>query len=239
MDLVAIARKLRSDVSELRFGPPVTHVYNPLDYAWRPHAAYLHRWGRTPKEVLLLGMNPGPWGMAQTGVPFGEIATVRDWLQIREEVDRPASVHPKRPVLGFDCVRTEVSGQRFWGWIRRRFGHPDAFFDRFFVYNYCPLMFLEQTGRNRTPDRLLTTERESLVAACDRALRRAVQILEPRLVVGIGGFAAGRAEEALKGTRTAVGRILHPSPASPAANRGWDEAATRQLSALGIDLPGE
>jgi len=28
--------------------------------------------------------------------------------------------------------------------------------------------------------------------------------------------------------------VLHPSPASPAANRGWGEAATRQLVELGV-----
>ena len=34
------------------------------------------------KRVVFLGMNPGPFGMAQVGVPFGEVAAVRDWLRI-------------------------------------------------------------------------------------------------------------------------------------------------------------
>src|SRR5690606_1352475 len=106
----------------LRFRDPVEYVYNPLEYARRPHEAYLKRYGTGPKEVLLLGMNPGPFGMAQTGVPFGEVAHVREWLGIEDGVDRPAVEHPKRPVLGFDCKRAEVSGARLWGWARDRFG---------------------------------------------------------------------------------------------------------------------
>src|SRR5690606_6715112 len=127
-------------------------------------------YGRGPKEILLLGMNPGPFGMAQTGVPFGEIAAVRDWLGVRGVVGRPAIEHPKRPVQGFGCHRSEGSGKRLWGWAQDRFGEPERFFDRFFVVNYCPLVFLEVGGRNRTPDKLPVREREPLFEACDRAL---------------------------------------------------------------------
>jgi len=187
-------------------------------------------------------MNPGPWGMAQTGVPFGEIGLVRDWLGIVGAVGKPPEEHPKRPIEGFECSRSEVSGRRLWGWARERFGSPERFFERFFVWNYCPLVFMEESGRNRTPDKLPVTEREPLFAACDEALRRAVETLEPAWVVGIGKFAETRASEALaerleSGAGTCVGGILHPSPASPAANRGWAAQAERQLRSLGIDLP--
>ena len=80
--LLAAARRLRADTGRLRFAAPVTHVYNPLVYAWAPHEAYLRRFGGARKRVVFLGMNPGPFGMAQTGVPFGEIAAVRGWLRI-------------------------------------------------------------------------------------------------------------------------------------------------------------
>ena len=72
--LARISRALARDVQTLDFSGPVTHVYNPLEYARAPHEAYLERWGRGPKRVVLLGMNPGPFGMAQTGVPFGDVA---------------------------------------------------------------------------------------------------------------------------------------------------------------------
>src|ERR1700691_5071380 len=119
--LVKAARDLAAQADELQFADPVTHVYNPLVYAWKAHETYLRRFGATPKEIVFLGMNPGPFGMAQTGVPFGEISAVRDWMNIRTAIGRPAHEHPKRPVLGFDCARSEVSGQRLWGLFARRF----------------------------------------------------------------------------------------------------------------------
>lgn len=219
----------------LRFSSPVTHVYNPLDYAWSAHEEYLRRFGEGTKEVVLLGMNPGPWGMAQTGVPFGEVSAVKDWLGIDLPVDRPSSEHPKRPVEGTACSRSEVSGRRIWEWARERFVTPERFFQRFFIANYCPLMFLEASGRNRTPDRLPVGERTPLLESCDEALRLSVLELEPTWVIGVGRFAETSARRALDGMDLRVARILHPSPASPAANRGWQGQARRQLAALGIE----
>jgi single-strand selective monofunctional uracil DNA glycosylase len=237
LGLVAIARELGVASGQLSFSKPVTHVYNPLDYAWAAHEQYLERFGGAPKDVLLLGMNPGPWGMAQTGVPFGEVAAVRDWLGIEAEIGKPEHEHPKRPVKGLECTRSEVSGARIWGWARDTFGTPEKFFERFLIANYCPLSFMEDSGRNRTPDKLPTAEREPLLEACDRALRRTVEALEPRLVVGVGAFAEKQAERSLETTEVKIGRILHPSPASPAANRGWAQQATAQLRELGVDVP--
>jgi single-strand selective monofunctional uracil DNA glycosylase len=235
-DLIHVSRALSRAVSKLEFADPVTHVYNPLQYARRSHELYLNRFGGDPKEVVLVGMNPGPFGMAQTGVPFGDVAHVRDWLGIQARVDRPAQEHPKRPVLGFECNRSEVSGSRLWGWARDRFGTPECFFSRFFVVNYCPLLFIEQSGRNRTPDKLRAEEREALLPPCDEALRACIEILEPKLVVGIGVWAAKRAEGALDDGGIRMGTLLHPSPASPKANRGWARQAERELKSLGISV---
>lgn len=240
MDLCSITDDLRRQVSAMRFADPVSLVYNPLDYAWSNHQEYLCRFGQPPKRVVLVGMNPGPWGMAQTGVPFGEVNATRTLLGITGAVGHPPREHEKRPVLGLECPRSEVSGRRVWSWVQDRFGTAEAFFESFFVYNYCPLIFLEESGRNRTPDRLPTAEREPLFAACDLALRRVVQLLEPELVVGIGAFARTRAERALDGlagSTLRIGQILHPSPASPAANRGWADQATAGLEKLGVELP--
>jgi len=146
-------------------------------------------------------------------------------------------VHPKRPIEGFACRRSEVSGRRLWGWARDRYGTPDRFSKAFFVTNYCPLVFMEASGRNRTPDKLPEEEREPLFRLCDEALRRLVAWCGPRRIVGVGAFATGRASAALGGYDLAIGTILHPSPASPAANRGWAAQAERQLQALGIPIP--
>ena len=235
-ELVKISRALGRAMSKLEFGEPVTHVYNPLHYAKRPHEIYLDRFGASPKEVVFVGMNPGPFGMAQTGVPFGDVGFVRDWMGIEGPVGRPPDEHPKRPILGFACERSEVSGSRVWGWARDRFGTPELFFSRFFVTNYCPLLFMEETGRNRTPDKLSSAERAALLSACDEALRAVVEALDPDIVVGVGAWATKRARAALAEGGRPIGTVLHPSPASPKANRGWAPQAESDLRALGIKL---
>ena len=233
--LIEAARELGAVAGRLKFGAPVTFIYNPLEYAWAAHELYLRRFGGNRKRVVFLGMNPGPFGMAQTGVPFGEVAAVRDWLKIRAEIGKPAKEHPKRPVTGFDCPRAEVSGRRLWGLFAKRFGAAEDFFAEHFVTNYCPLVFCEESGRNFTPDKLPAAEQAKLFAACDEHLRRVVEILRPEWLVGVGGFAQERAEAVVEGTKVKAAVVLHPSPASPAANRGdWGQTATGQLVKLGV-----
>lgn len=216
------------------FTPPVSHVYNPLTYARAAHMRYCDTYGRPDKEVILLGMNPGPWGMVQTGIPFGDRQMVTDWLKICTVIRQPGQVHPKRPVQGFQCRRSEVSGHRLWGWARERFKTPQHFFQRFWVANYCPLAFMEAGGRNRTPDKLPGLEKEPLFAACDRALVQTMERLNPRYVIGVGRFAAQQAEKALSALDVTVGCITHPSPANPKANRGWAGVIEKELADVGI-----
>ncbi len=233
MGLVEISRELSRSVGKLSFRPPVAYVYNPLDYARAPHEAYLKRYGTGPKRALLLGMNPGPFGMAQTGVPFGDVAMVRDFLGITGKVLSPDRQHPKRPINGFDCTRGEVSGARLWGFAKARFGSADKFLTDFFVVNYCPLAFMEASGKNLTPDKLPRSEQTALFAACDDALGKMVRALTPGWVIGVGAFAEARARAALPDFKGRIGTILHPSPASPKANRGWASIAEQELTALG------
>jgi single-strand selective monofunctional uracil DNA glycosylase len=232
--LVQAALELSAQVEVLQFGPPVVCIYNPLKYAWRPHQEYLRRFGKSLKRVIFLGMNPGPFGMVQTGIPFGEVSAVRDWLGIKAPVEQPPSLHPKRPILGFDCPRSEVSGQRLWKLIADRFGTAEAFFGEHFVVNYCPLAFVEKSGCNRTPDKLPATERGPLFSACDEHLRRVLEVLRPEWVVGIGAFGAARAQLVCESLRVKVCQVLHPSPASPAANRNWAGMTTARLVSAGI-----
>ena len=233
-NITAAAHKLSAACNTLNFGEPVTHVYNPLEYAWAAHKQYISRAASGKKKVVFLGMNPGPFGMAQTGVPFGEIAAVRDWIGIDAPISKPDNEHPKRPVDGLACTRSEVSGRRLWGLFAERFDSADDFFNDHFIANHCPLVFMEETGRNRTPDKLPATETAPLMETCDVHLRSVVEILEPEWLVAVGGFAEKRAEIALNGLKVRIGKILHPSPASPAANRGWAEQATKQMKAQGV-----
>ena len=231
-------RRLCEAVDPIKFRAPVTHVYNPLIHAARGHRRYVRRFGDRDKRVIFLGMNPGPYGMTQTGVPFGEIASVRDWMGIEERIDRPEHEHPKRPVDGFACTRSEVSGARVWGAIASHWGEPEAFFRDHYIANYCPLVFMEASGKNRTPDKLPAAEREALYAACDDHLHRLIDILEPEWIVGIGAFAEKRAREVLADRDVAIGRVLHPSPASPRANKNWAGEAAKELRTLGLCRKG-
>ncbi len=236
MQLLTTSDDLSAALRPLRFAPPVEHVYRPLDYARPMWAEYVRRWGQTQGRVLLVGMNPGPWGMTQTGIPFGEVAAVTHWMGLQQPIVPPEAQHPRVPIEGLQCWRNEVSGQRLWGWAHARFGRPESFFARFFVLNYCPLCFLEAGGRNRTPDKLPRSERQALEALCDAALVKSVQALAPKLVVGVGQYAEERARTAL-GSQLPIGRILHPSPANPLASRDWPAQIEAQLRALGVPLP--
>ena len=225
--------KLNLALSKLRFSAPVTHVYNPLEYALPNYLAYLERYGQGHKRYAFLGMNPGPFGMVQTGVPFGEIRAVRDWMKICEAIQQPSVENPSRPIEGWACQRSEVSGRRLWGLFAERYGQPEAFFQDHIVLNYCPLAFFVN-GRNLTPDKLPAAEQAPLLAACDDYLRWILQELGVQKVIGVGVWAEARARAATQGLAIETAKILHPSPASPAANRGWTEAATQQMRAQSI-----
>ena len=237
-ELEAAAQELIEELAPLSFSDPVSHTYNPLEYAWAPHREYLQRFAATKKRVFFLGMNPGPWGMAQIGVPFGEIPAVRDWMKITDAVDKPANEHPKRPIEGFDCTRSEVSGRRLWGLFAERYPNADDFFADHFVSNFCPLVWMGETGRNITPDKLPKSESAPVDMACRKHLAKQIELLNPEFLIGVGAFA----EKQLKATVKEyfpekdfkIGKILHPSPASPAANKGWPAVPEQQLIDLGI-----
>lgn len=235
--VTAAAAQLRDRAGSLEFAPPVALTYNPLEYAWEPHVMYIERYAATTKKNLILGMNPGPFGMAQTGVPFGEVDAVKNWLGIEAPVGSPPRMHPKRPVEGFACPRSEVSGRRLWGLFKEAFGTPEAFFADNFVVNYCPLIWMSESGANITPDKLPASKRDEVDRVCTDHLLRLIEILQPERLIGVGGFAAKRLELAaarLSGPSPLIGCILHPSPASPVANREWPAKPIAQLKDLGV-----
>ncbi|HLS18157.1 MAG TPA: uracil-DNA glycosylase family protein [Paenalcaligenes sp.] len=221
--MLEISRELSQALDQLKWITP-SHVYNPLDYAWANHEEYIRRYGGQQGRILMVGMNPGPWGMAQTGIPFGDIGFVTQWLQLCAPLSGPLpEQHPKYPILGMECHRREGSGQRLWGWAQERFVTPQKFFEQAFVWNYCPLLFLGQ-GRNLIPEKLKKAERDALTPLCDDALRAVIECLQPRVLVGIGRYAEQRIRTVM-GADTEVQYLLHPSPASPQANKNWVQHA--------------
>ena len=236
--LIKAATELNEQLDGLQFSEPVTHVYNPLVYAWDNYQTYLQRFAQGSKKVLFLGMNPGPWGMAQVGIPFGEVSLVKNWMGICGAVNKPKNEHPKRPITGFDCTRSEVSGKRLWGLFSEVYPDANDFFTHHYVHNFCPLVWMADTGRNITPDKLSKSEMQPVEAACRQHLAKLIEQLQPEFLIGVGAFAEKQLKNTLKEYlpeyKATLGRILHPSPASPAANRGWPEAATAQLIEQGI-----
>lgn len=242
--LIDAAQDLIRELKPLCFKDPVSHVYLPTEYAWDRHREYLERFGGSggvpgaKKRVLMLGMNPGPWGMAQTGVPFGEIPAVRDWMGISGPVNKPENEHPKRPVDGFDCTRSEVSGRRLWGLFAGKYPNPEDFFEEHFVANYCPLVWMGETGKNITPDKLPQSEMVPVEKSCRKHLAAVITALDPEWLVGVGAYAQKKLLETVReyfpGREFRTGKILHPSPASPVANRGWEPQAERQLVEMGV-----
>jgi single-strand selective monofunctional uracil DNA glycosylase len=240
-NLVSITKTLNSKIKNLKFTEPVTHVYNPLDYAEDLVEKYLTIYGEGSKEVFFLGMNPGPFGMAQTGIPFGEIDAVRDWLKLDGVVTKPKGEHPDRPIMGFDCHRSEVSGKRIWGLFQQQFKTPELFFSKHFVWNFCPLLFSEihrnngkKVCRNLTPDKIKSAETVKLYKACDQALVDFIDVLSPKYLVGVGAFAETCLKRIFPDRKKDIYRMLHPSPASPIANRDFAGTAIKQMREFGI-----
>jgi single-strand selective monofunctional uracil DNA glycosylase len=231
--LIAAAKACSDALQSCPYDDGVATIYNPWSYAWKMHERYCRTYGTSRKKVIFLGMNPGPYGMVQTGIPFGEVAAVRDWLGLAAQIDQPENEHAKRPIQGLACQRSEVSGRRLWGLFAERFPSAPAFFQEHFILNYCPLAFLGPTGRNITPDKLAVTTRAFLQEHCDRHLQLALQALQPEWCIGVGAYAE-KCLQRVAPPNCQVGRILHPSPASPAANKGWGKAATKQLVELGV-----
>ncbi len=217
------AQRLSKAVDGLSFQEPVAWTYNPLAYAWDGHRQYCELLGQQPlpRRVLMVGMNPGPWGMGQTGVPFGDVDMVRAMGIETATIEQPADVRDDRPIYGFECPRNEVSGSRLYGGLQDLFGTlPDAY-EHLYIANYAPLLFFDEDGGNLTPPRLRKADREALFEVCDEHLVALIEHFEPETVVGIGRFAERRAKACMKQTDHAaeVTYLLHPSPASPMANK--------------------
>lgn len=239
--ILSVTDRLAAGLDSLCFAAPVAMVYDPMVYAREPWSRYVERFvAGEGGRVLWLGMNPGPFGMAQTGVPFGAIPPVRDWMGIETPVGQPPASHPKRPVQGFACPRVEGSGKRLWGLFARTWPDPAEAFSRHIVLNYCPLVFMDEGGANLTPDKLTKTERAAVYRLCDQALAELIAVLTPRALVGIGNFAAKRLAEVLEGPaaglapRPPVHAVLHPSPASPRANQDWEGEVLAVLQPAGL-----
>ncbi|XP_076234883.1 single-strand-selective monofunctional uracil-DNA glycosylase [Calliopsis andreniformis] len=234
-ELLSLERMLATELETIAFRAPIEYVYSPLSYAFDTHAMYVKKYCSTVKRILFLGMNPGPWGMSQTGVPFGEIAMVRDWLKICGPVGKPAKEQPDRKVTGFLCTRSEISGKRLWGLFQELCGNPEKFFQHAYIHNYCPIALMDSKGRNITPAEIKGAELNRLHSACDKALANTIRLLKVEIVIGVGAYAQKRAQLVAQSSKLPVKVLCLPHPSPRAANnQNWSEKATKKLDEFGL-----
>lgn len=223
--LIEAAASLRDDVDplgrKLVSEGRIDICYNPLMYAWDVHEEYLRRMGGLGAQTVMLGMNPGPHGMGQMGIPFAATSVVRELLGISDiQVNQPEIPDDRRPVIGLDYHKEEVSGTRLWGLLQKQYGDAETIASHVFLVNHCPLMlFSGPRATNITPDKIGGKTAKTLLERCDEHLTEVVSILGADRVVGVGKFAESRARAALVETSVEVAGCWHPSPASPLANR--------------------
>jgi len=233
--LIELTKTFTNEIENVRKGiDEDLYIYNPLIYASEMFYEYIREYVAFPTKYLFLGMNPGPFGMTQTGIPFGEINIVKDYLQLNKPIYSPLIEHPNRKVEGLNIKRSEISGQRLWNFIREKYPNPYSMKYNIYIANYCPLVFLspEKTAKNITPNKLKKETRLKIDSVCDNYLFETIDLLECEKLIGIGKYAMGK----LKNDKIPFSSILHPSPASPLANKGWAKQAEKQLIDFGVVL---
>jgi single-strand selective monofunctional uracil DNA glycosylase len=231
--LNGIINTLSHNCEKINFSGQGLVVYNPLNYAKLATAQYLDTYGQGRKEVLFLSLNPGPFGMAQTGIPFGDVYWVTKYLKIHNTIEQPKdAVHPKRPILGFDCTRKDVSADRFWKLISSFYPNATTFFQKNFLWTFAPLYFCDKSGKNITPDKINLVSRKELEQICLEALKNIILSLQVNNVISIGAYVYKNVlkldAEVLN--KIEVENIPHPSPLNPANNKGWDIRVKDMLS---------
>lgn len=212
-------------------------TYHVFDYAYDPFWEYICRYGKNEKKNIFLGINPGPFGMMQNGIPFGAMSIVKDWLSIKAPIKTPQIQHPMRVIKGWKETREEESGARLWGLAKKVFVNPENFFKENFVLNYCPLGFIDEVGKNVTPDKLPQELREQVEKICDNFLSFFVEIYKPDLILGVGRYAEKQAQK-INSLNLKVVYLPHPSPLNPQSYQLWikneGELMLEKLQSQGI-----
>ena len=113
---------------------------------------------------------------------------------------------PKRPIVGLDLERQEISGQRLWSLMFDHYGDGKTVFSNIFVLNHCPLLLLGESGKNLTPDNLPQSVMKPILAACDKHLKQVVDIMGIERIIGVGKYAEKRAKLAFKAIKAALAR---------------------------------
>jgi single-strand selective monofunctional uracil DNA glycosylase len=226
-------------------------VLNPGRYGERWHARFRRAYPMSPRPLLVFGLNPGPYGMAQTGVPFTDLKRLesalpglwKDLVASGEPVTRPGLAPPS---LARHLTRTfESSSVRVYRFLERAYGRPELALREVVFVNPCPLLFIDpETGANRTPadlPRALRARKAAELVHAFEELRRATVLeavaeLEPRGAILLGRDVAAAVGEALRaalGARSVV-EWEHPARAVPET---WSRGLADELRKRGLLRP--
>jgi len=226
LSLVAIMKdfsaKFSALIPELRKANlkkyPDIVVINPLEYLWLQYGYYTSCYHNQYPRAMIIGMNPGPKGMSQTGIPFGSPNIIPSILpnkslfnEIRDNEGSPVS-SPHRRITGPSNTTVEVSGNRLWSALIKRYGDFKSITSEIFVDNICPLLFLcgKNGSKNLTPDKLTPSPAKIiLIRLCTERLQKIYQCLgEPSNIVALGRWSHKFLEKMFPKVR--VTYILHP-----------------------------
>ncbi|XP_022920876.2 single-strand selective monofunctional uracil DNA glycosylase-like [Onthophagus taurus] len=225
--------QLSKELNNLTFSSPAHYIYNPLEYAWKPHSTFVKTYCKGTKDVLFLRINPGPWGMCQTGIPFGEVNISKEWLKMNGEVEKPKNECPKKQIKGFECHRSEQSGKRFYGFFKNLCRTPEVFFKNAFVYNFCPLSFMEkeEEGKrcaNITPDKLKGQIKKDLENICGKTLVNILKLLDVKIIVAVGRYTEKQAVKIIQESQLDI-EVIYMRHPSRMAGRNWSKTAQNVL----------
>lgn len=67
-EFLNLADELNLSLEQFEIPKKVEAVYNPTIYARQTFEMYVKKYCNSPKPIIYFGMNPGPFGMSQTGV---------------------------------------------------------------------------------------------------------------------------------------------------------------------------
>lgn len=64
--------ELNVSLEQLHLPSEIQCIYNPTVYARHTFEIFVQKYCNSKKDIMYFGMNPGPWGMSQTGVRISE-----------------------------------------------------------------------------------------------------------------------------------------------------------------------
>jgi len=164
-------------------------VWNPALYALDIYQEYLTKFPPEPGAILALGLNPGPYGMAQTGIPFTDCRTASGALGMEMTIPGKAPddlISRLKKANGKWRGTYERSSLGMYRFLILAWGDIKTAYRNWFVGNPCPLLFLDPERWNVTPADPRLRRMKEVGELRQRAVIGFSEILNPRGIVCFG-----------------------------------------------------